>query len=405
MLSWKRDRRILLGISGGIAAYKTPEIVRGLRHAGSEVDVVLTEAAERLVSPLVLGTLSGRRVWRQADFLSDEGGSLIPHISLADRAEVCAVAPATANMLRRAAGGEAETLLGAVLLATQAPVVLFPAMNVHMWDHPATRRSMAGCRELGYRVVEPEEGFLACGYEGKGRLPSIDVVLEEIWGMLCPRRDLKGRKVVITAGPTWEYLDPVRFLSNPSSGRMGFALARTAWYRGADVCLVAGPVSLDPPHAVRYRPVTSAQEMGAAVLEELPDADVVIKAAAVGDYRAEIVEPKKIKREQEPTLTLTLASNPDIAAEVGARKRPGQILVGFAAETDHLREHAAEKLRRKKLDLIVANMVVGENSAFGRETNRVMLLGPSGDEGTLEGSKEIVAEGIWDAVVRRLPLR
>ncbi len=402
MSSWKNNRRILLGISGGIAAYKTPELVRGLRRADAEVDIILTASAEHFVSPLVLGTLSGRRIWCQRDFLSPEGGSQIPHIALAQRAEMVCVAPATANVLRRAAQGEAETLLGAALLATRAPVVFFPAMNEHMWDHPATRRSVEECRAWGYRVVEPEEGALACGYEGKGRLPTVDVILEEIWRGLRGMSDLEGRKVVITAGPTWEFLDPVRFLSNPSSGRMGFALARTAWYRGAQVCLISGPVSLEPPHGVRCLRVTSAEEMRTAVMAEMGDADVIVKAAAVGDYRGAETFSQKIKREGHGERVLSLVANPDIAAEVGARKRPGQILVGFAAETENLRLHAEEKMRRKKLDFIAANLVSGAESAFRRETNRVELLSSGEPPQILEGSKDHVAEGIWDAVVRRL---
>jgi len=402
MLWWKNNRRVLLGISGGIAAYKAPEIVRGLRRTGCEVDIILTEAAESFVSPLVLGTLSGRRVWRQKDFLSPAGGAQIPHITLAGRAETLCVAPATANTLRRAARGEAETLLGAAILATRAPVVLFPAMNEHMWDHPTTRRSVEECRAWGYGVVEPEEGALACGYEGRGRLPSVEVILEEIWRRLRPLPDLVGRKVVITAGPTWEFLDPVRFISNPSSGRMGFALARTAWYRGAEVCLISGPVALSPLHGVRHISVTSAEEMRRAVLAEMDDAAVIVKAAAVGDYRGASPSSQKIKREGQALRTIDLVANPDIAAEVGSRKRPHQILVGFAAETEDLRAHAEEKMRRKNLDFIAANLVSGEEGAFRRETNRVELLSPWAEDQVLAGSKDEVADGIWDAVVQRL---
>ncbi|HOM25260.1 MAG TPA: flavoprotein, partial [Thermosynergistes sp.] len=206
---WKSNRRVLFGISGGISAYKAPQIVRALRSYNCEVEIILTEAAEKFVAPLVLSTLAERKVWRQSDFLNPEEGWKIPHIKLADWAEVAVVAPATANVLRRAALGEAETLLGAALLATRAPVLIFPAMNVHMWEHEATQEHVGRLRELGYFVFEPEEGELACGYEGKGRLPSVDVILEEIWRSLCPKKDLKGKHVLVTAGPTWEFIDPV----------------------------------------------------------------------------------------------------------------------------------------------------------------------------------------------------
>lgn len=405
MLSWKTKRRILLGISGGIAAYKTPEIVRVLRRFESEVDVVLTEAAESFVSPMVLATLAGRRVWRQRDYLSVEDGWKIPHISLSETAEACVVAPATANVLRRASFGEAETLLGSALLATCAPVVLFPAMNVHMWEHAATRSHVAKCRELGYRVVEPEEGALACGYEGKGRLPSVDVIVEEIFRVLCPKKDLAGKRILITAGPTREFLDPVRFLSNPSSGKMGYALARVAWYRGADVTLVSGPVSIEPPHGVRLVRVESALDMRDAVMSNLAEADIIIKAAAVGDYRAESISASKIKREAQSTLPMALVQNPDIAAEVGRLRRSEQYLVGFAAESDDLERYAREKLIGKGLDMIVANRITGEKGAFGSDSNEVSIFLREGRLRDLAGSKEVVADGVLDAVEVQVRLR
>ncbi len=394
---------MLFGISGGISAYKAPQIVRALRSYNCEVEIILTEAAEKFVAPLVLSTLAERKVWRQSDFLNPEEGWKIPHIKLADWAEVAVVAPATANVLRRAALGEAETLLGAALLATRAPVLIFPAMNVHMWEHKATQEHVGRLRELGYFVFEPEEGELACGYEGKGRLPSVDVILEEIWRSLCPKKDLKGKHVLVTAGPTWEFIDPVRFLSNPSSGKMGYAMARTAWYRGAEVVLVSGPVGLPQPHWAHLVSATSAEEMGRAVMEHLSWADVIVKAAAVSDFRAEERKSQKIKRQGRDKLDLQLVQNPDIAAAVGLNKRQDQLLIGFAAESEDLLENARSKMARKGLDMIVVNDITVPGAGFTSDTNVVKVLDPKGVIAELKGSKEAVADAIWEIATTRLP--
>jgi len=394
---------VLFGISGGISAYKAPQIVRALRSYNCEVEIILTEAAEKFVAPLVLSTLAERKVWRQSDFLNPEEGWKIPHIKLADWAEVAVVAPATANVLRRAALGEAETLLGAALLATRAPVLIFPAMNVHMWEHEATQEHVGRLQELGYFVFEPEEGELACGYEGKGRLPSVDVILEEIWRSLCPKKDLKGKHVLVTAGPTWEFIDPVRFLSNPSSGKMGYAMARTAWYRGAEVVLVSGPVGLPQPHWAHLVSATSAEEMGRAVMEHLSWADVIVKAAAVSDFRAEERKSQKIKRQGRDKLDLQLVQNPDIAAAVGLNKRQDQLLIGFAAESEDLLENARSKMARKGLDMIVVNDITVPGAGFTSDTNVVKVLDPKGVIAELKGSKEAVADAIWEIATTRLP--
>lgn len=394
---------MLFGISGGISAYKAPQIVRALRSYNCEVEIILTEAAEKFVAPLVLSTLAERKVWRQSDFLNPEEGWKIPHIKLADWAEVAVVAPATANVLRRAALGEAETLLGATLLATRAPVLIFPAMNVHMWEHEATQEHVGRLRELGYFVFEPEEGELACGYEGKGRLPSVDVILEETWRSLCPKKDLKGKHVLVTAGPTWEFIDPVRFLSNPSSGKMGYAMARTAWYRGAEVVLVSGPVDLPQPHWAHLVSATSAEEMGRAVMEHLSWADVIVKAAAVSDFRTEERKSQKIKRQGREKLDLQLVQNPDIAAAVGLNKRQDQLLIGFAAESEDLLENARSKMARKGLDMIIVNDITAPGAGFASDTNVVKVLDPKGAIAELKGSKEAVADAIWEIVTTRLP--
>ena len=401
MIGWKRARRVLLCVTGGIAAYKIPELVSRLVRLDCEVEILMTRAAERLVSPLALSTLSGRRVWRQDDFLSCERGFEIPHIRLADWAEVVLVAPCTANTASDLAHGRGESLIASALLAARGPVLLFPAMNVHMFEHPATQQNLRVLSERGVRVVDPAFGALACGYEGRGRLPETDLILEELFRALAPKRDMEGVRLLVTAGPTREYLDPVRYLSNPSTGRMGIAMARTAWYRGAEVKLVLGPVEeTGTLHGLEVRRVVSALEMYDAVMEELDWASCVVKAAAVGDYRARDRSPRKIKREGRETVSIELEQNPDIAAEVGRRKRPGQVLIGFAAETDDLLKNARAKMERKGLDLIVANDVLAPGCGFGADTNTVRVL--SRDEETvLSGSKEEVADGVWNLVVGR----
>lgn len=395
-MDWKKNRRILVGISGGIAAYKIPDLVRKLSGAGNEVEVVLTEAAEALVSPLALSTLSGRRAWLQRDFLAAEHGWKIPHISLAEWAELIVVAPCTANMLRRAALGEAETLLGAILLATRSPILLCPAMNTNMLEHPSTLSRLETCVNLGIKVLQPESGFLACGTEGRGRLPSLEAIQEEIWRILSPKRDLAGKKVLVTAGPTREFIDPVRFMSNPSSGKMGYSMARTAWYRGAEVTIISGPVSIDPPQGVEVVRVESAEQMKDAVMGRAEAFDFIVKAAAVGDYRPVSRSSEKIKRQGKDEMTIVFEQNPDIAALVGAVKRPGQILVGFAAESHDLEKNALEKIKRKNLDFVVANKITGEDGAFGSDHNTIQILDPAGARLTFSGTKEEAAWAVWD---------
>jgi phosphopantothenoylcysteine decarboxylase/phosphopantothenate--cysteine ligase, prokaryotic len=399
---WTRNKKILLGISGGIAAYKTAELVRAWVKAGCEVETILTDMAANLVSPLTLSTLSKRRVWRDEDLRSDENGWRIPHISLAEWCDAFVVAPCTANVLRAAAHADSGTLLGATMLAHPQPILFFPAMNVNMWNNPATRRNVRLLQEAGHRVVDPDAGPLACGYEGKGRLPSTEAILDETWAILCPQRDFAGKKVLITAGPTHEYIDPVRFISNPSSGKMGYALAAEAYCRGAEVVLVSGPTSERAPSGVRLLRVTSALEMLDACLAECGDADVVVKAAAVGDYRARSYAAQKIKRSGDATLDLV--ANPDIAREISARRHPGQVVVGFAAETENVRENALRKIEAKGLDLIVANDVSRPGDGFASDTNTVRVYLSPAHGGTesapISGSKRAVASGILDCVAR-----
>ena len=395
---WARNKKILLGVSGGIAAYKAPDMVRAWIKAGCEVETILTESARKLVSPLAISTLSGRRVWTDEDFLSDENGWRIPHISLSAWADIMVVAPCTANILRAAATGDSSSLLGATMLACPAPLLLFPAMNSNMWGNRATLNNVATAIENGVHIVDPDYGNLACGYDGKGRLPNTEAILEETWRLLCRNKDLAGKRLLITAGPTHEYIDPVRFIGNPSTGKMGYALATEAYYRGADVVLVSGPSSLRFPSGVRTRSVTGAEEMMQVCLEELPDADVIIKAAAVGDYRVKERSSFKIKRAGWETMLLELVQNPDIAREISLRKRDDQLLVGFAAETDNVEENAVAKMKSKGLDMIVANNVSESGVGFAVSTNSVKIyfaekygFAPSAE---ISGSKWEVASEI-----------
>jgi len=396
---WTSDKKILLGISGGIAAYKTPELVRAWMKAGAEVEIIMTEMAARLVSPLSLSTLSKRRAWRDDDLRSDEQGWKIPHITLSGWADVLVVAPCTANALRMAASGDSSTLLGAAMLACPAPQIFFPAMNSNMWANGATKANARVLEERGHRVIDPDSGPLACGYEGKGRLPSVEAILDETWRSLRTDLDYDGVKVLVTAGPTHEYIDPVRFISNPSTGKMGYAIASEAMYRGADVTLVSGPTSLRAPSGVRVVNVTSASEMYDACMAEARDSGVIIKAAAVGDYRPAEYSTQKIKRGAQ-TATLELAQNADIAGTLGGMKLPGQLLIGFAAETEGIEAHAAEKIAKKRLDMAVTNDVTEEGAGFSSDTNKVVIYFAGGAgiaPRRVSGDKWSVASGILDA--------
>lgn len=399
MSQWKQCKKILLGISGGIAAYKAPDILRGWIKAGCEVETILTESAEQFVSPLVISTLTKRRCWLEKDFLSREEGWKIPHISLTDWCDLFVVVPCTANVLRQCAEGDSSTLLGVAMLACEKPMLLFPAMNSKMLANEMSQRCMKRVEEMGREVVDPDDGMLACGYEGKGRLPSNEVIHARVWRALYPRKDMAGMKLLVTAGPTHEYIDPVRFVSNPSSGKMGYEIARNAWYRGAEVTLVSGPTALQPLEGVNTVNVVSAEEMYDACLKSAPDTDVIVKAAAVGDFRPAGKEKLKIKRKEGELLTVAFEQNKDIAAELGKIKKPGQILVGFAAETNDFVVNARRKIESKNLDIIAVNDVLAEGAGFASDTNRIKILGARGFERDAEGSKEAVAEAVLDAVM------
>jgi len=401
MSPWKRNRRILFGITGGIAAYKAPDILRGWTKQGCEVEVILTRSAEEFVSPLVLSTLTGRKVWLEKDFLSAEEGWKIPHITLTEWAEVFVIAPCTANVLCMCAQGDGSTLLGATMLANRRPLVIFPAMNSNMLQNVAVKANIDRITAMGHTVVDPDSGMLACGYEGKGRLPDNSVIYEHVWNALSPKKDLKGMKVLVTAGPTHEYIDPVRYIGNPSSGKMGYAIAKAAWYRGAEVTLVSGPVSIPRPEGVRVVDVVSAEQMYEACINAAPEMDIIIKAAAVGDFRAEKETKQKLKRREGESLTVTFVQNKDIAAELGRMKKEGQILVGFAAETEDLIANAKKKMIAKNLDMIACNDVLDSSSGFASDTNTLMIMTNGGSEVEFSGTKDDVADSLLDAVIRK----
>lgn len=388
------DRTVVLGVCGGIAAYKAAEIVRALRAEGARTRVVMTAAAREFVTPLTLQTLSGEPVATELFDLTQE--SEIGHIALADSADVVLVAPATANAIAKLAHGMADDLLSTVLLATRAPVVVAPAMNVHMLGNAAVRGNIDRIAARGVRVVEPDEGPLACGYEGRGRLPDAAVLVEEVKAALSAP-DLAGERVLVTAGPTREFLDPVRFLSNRSSGRMGYEVARAARRRGAEVVLVAGPGALPPPRGVTVVPVESADEMAAAVRAHLGDRTVVVAAAAVADYRpAERSGQKGAKTAGRSSIPVV--ETIDVVGSL-ERPTPATIVVGFAAETQDLEARARAKLARKGLDLVVANDVTAPGAGFDVGTNVVTLVAADGAEALPLLPKEEVAEAILDRVL------
>jgi len=393
-----RPRRVLVAASGGIAAYKVPELVRALRTAGHAVRCALTPAATGFVSPLVLQTLSEQPV--RTELFDAEQEGRIDHIALADWAEAVVVAPATANLLARLAHGLADDLVTTLLLATRAPVLVAPSMNVNMWRHPATQRNVELLRERGVRFVGPEAGWLACGWEGEGRMaPPADVAAAVELALGPP--GLRGETVLVTAGGTREPLDAVRALTNRSSGKMGFAVAREAARRGATTVLVAGPSPLPTPAGVRRVDVETALEMRDAVQAELPAATVVVMAAAVSDFRPARAEAGKIKKEELPEgagMTLALVRNPDILAEVAA-SREGRTVVGFAAEAGDPVAAARRKLERKGCDLMVANDVSRAGSGFDTDTNAVWLVWPGGEVEELPlTTKAEVAEHLLDRV-------
>jgi phosphopantothenoylcysteine decarboxylase/phosphopantothenate--cysteine ligase len=391
-VSISKQRTIVLGVTGGIACYKAVELVRLLVKAEFTVRVIMTRGATAFVTPLTFQTLSGNPVATETFDLTQE--SQIGHIQLADNADLFVIAPATANVIGKIAGGIADDLLTTVLMATQAPVLIAPAMNIHMYENPILQDNLRKLRRVGYHVMEPADGYLACGYEGKGRLPDPEKILETVQSLLR-KKDLAGERFLITAGPNREPLDPVRYISNRSSGKMGYALARAAVRRGAEVALVSGPTMLDPPAGARLIQVTTAAEMREAVLKEYGQCTAVVMAAAVSDYHAASVAEKKIKR-GKGAMELRLEPNPDILKELG-RSKAGKWLIGFAAETEDLSVNAQKKLRDKNLDIVVANNVAEAGSGFDGDTNIATIVDRTGAMRALPlMSKDELADCIYD---------
>ena len=389
-----KDRRIVLGVTGGIAAYKACELVSGLKKRGAQVRVVLTENAARFVPPLSFEALSGNPA--HVDTFAPRDG--MEHIALAKWAELFVIAPATANCLAKLACGIGDDLLSTTALAMTCPLLIAPAMNANMFRHPATQANLAALRSRGARVVGPDSGRLACGDDDIGRMSQPEAILEAIEAILDPRRDMEGLRVLVTAGPTVERIDPVRYITNRSTGKMGYAIAEAARDRGAEVALVSGPVALERPAGVDVISIESSAQLCDAVLERGPWADVVIQAAAPADFRPVTVAERKIKK-TGAGMTLELENTTDIAAALGRDKRPGQTLVAFAAETNDLLENARGKLDRKNADLVAANDVSRRDAGFGTDTNAVTLITRRDVKALPLMTKREAADAILDAVM------
>ena len=394
--------RITLGVTGGVAAYKAAELVRLLQQEGFSVEVVMTRGAREFITPLTFAALTGQKVITDLFGNSENEANLesaIEHIAVAQRTDLLLVAPATADILAKFARGIADDFLTTLYLATTAPVVVAPAMNVNMWNHPATRANLDVLRERRVNIVQPDEGYLACGMVGAGRLASQQEIVAAVKAVLRPQQDFAGETVLVTAGPTCEDLDPVRYLTNRSSGKMGYAIAQAAARRGADVILVSGPTTLETPGGVRRIDVRTAEQMHAAVTKEFSNASIAIFAAAVADYRAAAKSPQKLKK-SGAALTLELQPTVDILGEV-SRNKSDKFIVGFAAETTDVAANAKKKLAAKNLDLIVANDVTAEGAGFDHDTNIVSLFSSDGRDSTLPKlSKSEVAQRILDEIVR-----
>jgi len=391
------NKTVLLGITGSIAAYKAVELASRLTQAGAAVDVVMTEAATEFVTPLTFRSITQRPV--AADMWDPAAELEIEHIALADRADVVVIAPATANVIAKLAAGIADDLLCCTVLATRAPVILAPAMNVNMYENQVTQDNLGKLSSRGFGIVDPGYGSMACGAVGKGRLADTEIILAAIEQVLGRKADLAGKHVVVTAGGTQEPIDPVRHITNRSSGRMGYAVAEAARDRGAQVTLVTAPTSLPDPTAVEMIRVETALQMREAVLNEVPRTDVLIMAAAVADYRPVVASESKLKKEASSQIVLELIRNPDILSEV----KGNLVKVGFAAESESLIRNATDKLKEKNLDLIVANDITAADSGFNVDTNRVVMIDRRGNREDLPLlPKSEVAHKILDRVVEFL---
>ena len=391
---------IVLGVTGGIAVYKACELLRLLQKRGIDVFVVMTQNACRFVAPLTFETLSGHPV--AVDTFDRPQTWEVEHIALAKRADLFLLAPATANIMGKMACGIADDMLSTTVMATRAPVLVAPAMNTGMWENAAVQQNVKTLRARGVEIVAPVSGHLACGDSGAGKLEDVAVIAERACELLFAKKDMEGLRVMVTAGPSREALDPVRYISNRSSGKMGYAIAQAAQKRGAEVTLLSGPVVIEAPQGVKLVPFTTTQELLDRASELAQEQDLLIQAAAPADYRAKEVAPQKIKKQGGEPMTFTLVENPDVAATLGKAKRSGQVFVGFAAETNDVLAHARDKLARKNLDMIVANDVTRPGAGFDVDTNIVTLITKDGQEALPMMSKAEVAQRILD---RALALR
>ena len=391
---------VVLGVTGGIAVYKACELLRLLQKRGIDVFVVMTRNACRFVAPLTFETLSGHPV--AVDTFDRPQTWEVEHIALAKRADLFLIAPATANIIGKMACGIADDMLSTTVMATRAPVLVAPAMNTGMWENAAVQQNVKTLRARGVEIVAPVSGHLACGDSGAGKLEDVAVIAERACELLFAKKDMEGLRVMVTAGPSREALDPVRYISNRSSGKMGYAIAQAAQKRGAEVTLLSGPVAIEAPQGVKLVPFTTTQELLDRASELAREQDLLIQAAAPADYRAKEVAPQKIKKQGGEPMTFTLVENPDVAATLGRAKKAGQVFVGFAAETNDVLAHARDKLARKNLDMIVANDVTRPGAGFDVDTNIVTLITKDGQEALPMMSKVEVAQRILD---RALALR
>lgn len=400
MLSEMKKPCVVLGVTGGIAVYKACELLRLLQKRGIDVFVVMTQNACRFVAPLTFETLSGHPV--AVDTFDRPQTWEVEHIALAKRADLFLIAPATANIMGKMACGIADDMLSTTVMATRAPVLVAPAMNTGMWENAAVQQNVKTLRARGVEIVAPVSGHLACGDNGAGKLEDVAVIAERACELLFAKKDMEGLRVMVTAGPSREALDPVRYISNRSSGKMGYAIAQAAQKRGAEVTLLSGPVAIEAPQGVKLVPFTTTQELLDRASELAQEQDLLIQAAAPADYRAKEIAPQKIKKQGGEPMTFTLVENPDVAATLGKAKRSGQVFVGFAAETNDVLAHARDKLARKNLDMIVANDVTRPGAGFDVDTNIVTLITKDGQEALPMMSKAEVAQRILD---RALALR
>lgn len=393
----ENQKTVVLGVCGGIAAYKLADLASKLSKEQYDVHVIMTKNATEFITPLTFETLTGNKCIVDTfdrDFQWD-----VKHISLAKRAALALIAPATANVIAKLANGIADDMLTTTVLAMRCPVLVSPSMNTAMYEHPATQRNMETLRSYGYRLIEPESGVLACKDVGKGRLPKTEVLYEEIRQVLAYPKDLAGKQVLVTAGPTQESVDPVRYLTNHSTGKMGYEIARAAYLRGAEVTLVTGPCHLPPPYGVKAVQVTSAQDMFEAVKAEADTSDIIIKAAAVADFTPAEKAAEKIKKQGRKTAQINLRATTDILKYLGEHKHEGQLLCGFSMETEQMLEHSREKLLRKNADMIVANSLRQQGAGFGGDTNIVTLITRQDETALPQMSKEMVAHAVLDKLL------